>query len=81
MKNLASDIAKLQFNNDEKENPCENYEKLDKCIAHNFESSFPEKKVRFNKYKHKISPWMTTGILKSIHRRDNLSNKDKKYTQ
>ena len=33
--------------------------------------------MRFNKYKHKISPWITKGIMKSIHRRDNLSKKIK----
>ena len=56
---------------------CENFEKLDNCIAHNYKLSFPEKKARFNKYKHKISPWITNGILKSIHRRDNLAKKIK----
>ena len=88
MKKIAADIAKIQFNNDEKVNPCENYDKLDKCIAQNFELSFPEKQARFNKYKHKMSPWITNGILKSIHRRDNLSKKiknthcdDPKYEQ
>ena len=39
--------------------------------------SFPEKQARFNKYRHKISPWITNGILKSIHRRDNLAKKIK----
>jgi len=77
LKKVANDIAKHQFSHDEKDNPCENFVKLDKCIQQNFESSFPEKKVRFNKYKHKVSPWMTNGILKSIHRRDNLSKKIK----
>ena len=33
---------------------------------------FPKKSVKFNKYQHKLSNWITTGILKSIEFRDNL---------
>ncbi len=32
----------------------------------------PEKVVKFKKYKHKRSKWITQGIIKSIHFRDNL---------
>ena len=74
---VAADIEKIHFNNDEKANPYETFGKLDKCIADNFTLSFPEKQARFNKYRHKISPWITNGILKSIHRRDNLAKKIK----
>ncbi len=35
----------------------------------------PEKVVKFNKYKHKRSKWITQGIIKSIHFRDNLYKK------
>ncbi len=28
--------------------------------------------VKFNKSKHKISPWITKGIIRSIQYRDNL---------
>ena len=77
MGKVAADIEKIHFNNDEKANPYETFEKLDKCLADNFTLSFPEKQARFNKYRHKISPWITNGILKSIHRRDNLAKKIK----
>ena len=33
---------------------------------------FPEKTVRFHKHKHKLSKWITSGILKSTQFRDNL---------
>ena len=31
---------------------------------------FPNKRVKVNKYKHKLSPWITTGLIKSIGFRD-----------
>ena len=36
-----------------------------------------QRKKAFDKHKHRISPWITKGIMKSIHRRDNLSKKIK----
>ena len=33
----------------------------------------PVVKTKFNKYKHKLQPWVTKGILKSIHTRDSLN--------
>ena len=33
---------------------------------------FPEKKVKFDRHKHKINEWMTDGILNSITFRDDL---------
>ena len=35
-------------------------------------------KNRFNKYKHKIHPWIDTGILRSIKKRDCMYKKLKK---
>ena len=35
----------------------------------------PYKTVKFNKYKHKKSTWITLAILKSIRYRDKLRNK------
>ena len=32
----------------------------------------PKRRVRLNKRKHKVQPWMTTAILKSINSRDKL---------
>ncbi len=37
----------------------------------------PIKMVKFDKHKHKISPWITNGILRSIHYRDNLFKNNK----
>lgn len=51
------------------------YDILLEIISKAREKYFPEKKVRFNKHKHKISEWITTGIIKSIEFRDNLYKK------
>ena len=32
----------------------------------------PKREVRFNRKKHKIKPWLTTGILNSINSKDKL---------
>ena len=34
--------------------------------------TMPQKKVKYNKYKHKKSKWITHGIIRSIKFRDNL---------
>ena len=35
----------------------------------------PKKRVKFNKYKHKKTPWVSTEIMVSMHKRDNLYRK------
>ena len=37
-----------------------------------YEKHFPNKRVKVNKHKHKLSPWITTGLIKSIEFRDKL---------
>ena len=48
------------------------YNKFEKIITKSYDKHFPEKYVKFNKYKHKLSNWITSGILKSIEFRDKL---------
>ena len=36
------------------------------------EQHLPKKDVRFDRKKHKINPWLTAGILKSINSKDKL---------
>ena len=57
-------------------NPDLEYEKFDDII-HFHQNHFPEKREKFNKYKHKISNWITSGIIKSIEFRNNLYKKCK----
>ncbi len=54
-----------------------NYNTLHKIIQQAKLKLMPIKLVKFNKYKHKISPWIMRGILQSIQYRDNLYKKHK----
>ena len=45
-----------------------------------YDKYFPEICVKFNKYKHKLSNWITSGILKSIEFRDKLYTRLKTYS-
>merc|ERR1712208_180064 len=71
-------IDKCIFENDLFTDPNINYDKLENIITAAKDKCFPEKEVKFNKYKHKIAPWMTHGILNSIQFRDKLYVKWKK---
>ena len=52
--------------------PNTDYDKFEKIMTKTYDKHFPEKRVKFNKYKHKRSNWLTSGILKSIEFRDKL---------
>ena len=58
--------------------PNQNYEILEKALGETHLVCFPERVVRFNKKKHKKTPWITVGILKSINRRNKLYKSLKK---
>ena len=49
-------------------------------LSASFNEYLPEKRVKVNRYKHKLSSWITTGIIKSIEFRDNLYKKLKVCT-
>ena len=49
-----------------------NYDALSSMINNSREKCIPTKFVKFKKYKHKNSKWITKGIIKSIKYRDNL---------
>ena len=49
-----------------------NYDIMQRTILNYKEKYLPSKTVRFNKYRHKLSPWITNGILASIRYRDKL---------
>ena len=52
--------------------PNNDYEKFEEIITKSYDRHFTDKCVKFNKYKHKRSNWITSGILKSIEFRDKL---------
>ena len=72
---VLSEMSTLSFDTDTKANPTSNYEKLHFVLVSAREKILKPKLVRFNKYKHKLNPWMTIGILKSIKYRDKLYKK------
>ena len=51
-------------------NPNSNYNILDGILHKLYEKHFPNKIVRFNKYKPEKSTWITMGIIKSIQHKD-----------
>ena len=52
--------------------PNTQYEKFENVLFSTFNKQFPERRVKFDKYRHKKSNWITSGILKSVEIRHNL---------
>lgn len=52
--------------------PDVNYVVLENEIKSSMDECLPTKIKRFNRYKHKLSPWISSGIIDSIHFRDQL---------
>ena len=48
------------------------YNMFEKTISELIEYHLPTKQIKFNKFKHKINPWMTKGILKSVKTKESL---------
>ena len=71
-------IENANFDNDLLQDPNISYNTLESIIQKAKEKNLPTKEVKFNKYRHKISPWITTGILKAMKERDNMFKKIKK---
>ena len=61
--------------NDIKVNPNVNYNILQENILLALDKHLPVKFVKYNKYKHKRTKWITHGIIKSIKYRDKLYKK------
>ena len=55
--------------------PNENYDIFEKELCSAKEKYLPTKVVKFNKYKHRQSDWITTDIIRSIKYRDKLYRK------
>ena len=65
-KELEMSISKSNFNYNQFCNPNENYEKLEKLITSAKDKHMPSKLEKVKRYKHKLSPWITTAIIKSM---------------
>ena len=76
---IESSLRETHFESDLTTDPNINYDKLENILIQGNEKCFPIKTKRFNKYKHKLNPWMTAGILRSIKFRDKLYKSLKTY--
>ena len=65
-------INKTEFSSELTTDPNVNYSKLENILIDGNNRYFPTKQKRFNKYKHKLNPWMTVGIMRSLKFRDKL---------
>ena len=52
--------------------PNPEYDIFERITVTAYEEHFPNKRVKVSKYKHKLSPWITEGLIKSIEFRDKL---------
>lgn len=64
-----------QLNLNELSDPNTNYNLLENILSRLYDYHFPAKTVRYNKYKHKKSNWITIGIINSIKHKDKLYRK------
>ena len=73
---IANILDKLDLSIDA--NPNLNYNILEHTIVNALKKHLPTKTVKYNKYKHKKSGWMTNGLIHSIQFRDKQYMKIKK---
>ena len=69
---VISEIAQTHFDRSLLNDPNINYDKLDSILTKCKEKNLPTKKVRFDKYKHKVCDWITYGLMESIKKKDQL---------
>ena len=76
IQNFVSDVEirlnKKNFDRDLFTDPNANYDSFENILSNCKETHLPQKRKRFSRYKHKLSPWVTTEILKMIKFRDKL---------
>ena len=71
-KEIISHLRQSNFNTDPLADPNENYALLEKIIIDARVKCFPIVRVKYKKYKHKLTPWITFGLLNSIKHRDKM---------
>ena len=72
---LAKNCIIEKFDQNIDSNPNDNYAILNDILTSALDKHLPVKYVRYDKYKHKKSKWITKGIIMSIKFRDKLYNK------
>lgn len=61
-----------KLNKNISDDPTPNCNIIQSVISKNIDKYLPKKTAKFNKYKHKLHPWITIGLIKSIKNRDNI---------
>ena len=61
-----------KLNLDNNANPNSNFKHFMELFLKLKQRYLPKRVVRFNRRKHKINPWLTTGILNSINSKDKV---------
>ena len=69
---VNSKIAQTHFDRDLFNDPNINYDMLDSILTQCKDKNLPTKRVRFDKYKHKVCDWITYGLMESIRKKDKL---------
>ena len=69
---IKDSMKNTTWNNGLFHDPNDNYGTFEKLVVDAKTRHFKAKTVHFNRYKHKISPWVTSGILRSIQFRDKI---------
>ena len=69
---LGNNLLNQDISNNVCQDPNVNSNILGNCLTEANDLHLKPKTVRFDKYRHKMSPWITRGILHSIKFRDNL---------
>ena len=72
---IQSSVNDILFDENLISDPNENYNKLESILTQGSDRFFPMRQKRFNKYKHKLNPWITKGIMQSMKFRDRLYKK------
>ena len=72
IKGIEHELMTNSLNESQNVDPNESYNQLDDILQKCHKKYFPVKTIRFNKYVHKINPWVTTETLNTIKRRDKL---------
>ena len=75
---LIKDVKIRTLNTDATQDPNINYDILHNSIETAKKIHMPEQIIKFDKYKHKKSKWITQSLLRSIKFRDRLHRKKKK---
>ena len=61
--------------------PNPEYDIFERITVTAYEKHFPNKRVKVNKYKHKLSLWITPGLIKSTEFHDKLYKRLKAWPQ